>query len=363
MRDLKTTPWYVKTDSKIQGPFQPRELLQQASIGNLLGDSEISADPKGPWLLAETLPALEMDWQVCPENAAPLPRCHVMALRNWVEENTVQPYWDIVHLPTGERYDVVDALCSALLAQNHVLEARISQSQHAAAPDLSADLTPQDVRIQLDHAKKESAKWKRLYDDEIQRNESREQELRQDNETLRDWQRKASERIKALERRQATYDDTRLNANALEDFAGDRDLAQAYQELQLQTSHLLESLQLKSRQLDEAREQSKELKLELRLERQNAEEKVDRVSKLHEDTLDHLNRIEQAHFHLTRSYRELNDRLIQLRNQTDRKNEATKAAAPAPAAMPPPSPASSPAPAPSRPAQIKPGGPTKIKMT
>ena len=356
MSEQKMTQWYVKNDSGVLGPFHAQDLLQQACIGALVGEDELSANPKGPWLKAETLASLEMDWQVRPENADPLPRCHVLALRNWVEEEVVQPYWDILHLPTGERYDVVDALCSALLAQNHALEDRMTllsgKSENTVA-ESNVELSHQDIRIQMDHAKKEAAKWQRLYDDEIKRNESQEQELGQDNASLRDWQRKASERIKALERRQVTYDETRLNANALEDFAGDRDLAQAYQELQLQTSHLLESLQLKSRQLDEIREQAKELKLALRLERQQAEEKVDRVSQLHEDTLDQLNRIEQAHTHLTRSYRELNDRLIQSRNQMDRSPQAPKATAPvSPPAAPAPTPVAN-----------KPDGPVKIKMT
>lgn len=357
MRDPKLTQWYVKSGERALGPFQAQELLQQASRGELIGDNELSANPNGPWLRADSLAALEMDWQVCPENADPPPRCHVLALRNWVEEEKVQPYWDILHLPTGERYDVVDALCSALLAQNHVLEDRLSllsDRRPMEETDTGEPLSHQEIRLQMDQAKKEAAKWKRLYDDEIHRNESREQELRQDNAALRDWQRKASERIKALERRQVTYDESRLNADALEDFAGDRDLAQAYQELQLQTTHLLDSLQLKSRQLDEIREQAKELKLTLRLERQQSEEKVDRVSQLHEDTLDQLNRIEQAHTHLTRSYRELNDRLIQLRNQMERPSEPAKTATPAA------KPAAAPA---SRSAASKTESPVKIKMT
>ncbi|MDF3131181.1 hypothetical protein P0Y35_18370 [Kiritimatiellaeota bacterium B1221] len=357
MNNTPHSEWYVKAEDGALGPFSPQELIQQACMGQIVGTDELSAKTEGPWLTAESLEALELDWQVKPEEGDPLPRCHVLALRNWVEEEKVQPYWDITHLPSGEVYDVVDALCSALLAQNHLLEERLSTSAHPVSSD-HPSARGQDLQIELDHSKKEATKWQRLYEDEIKRNESREQELLQDNETLRAWQRKAAERIKALQRRQATLDESRQLPNASGPLSGDKDLASAYEELKLQMTHLLDSLQLKSRQLDEAREQNRELTLQIRSARKEAEEKVDRVSELHEDTLDQLNKLEQAHVHLSRSFRELNDRLIQLRNQnpsparTPVQTSAPKAeAAPKPAAAQTPPPPE------------KPGGPVKIKMT
>jgi len=340
------TNWFVKTEKEVLGPFTPFDLLQQACIGKLLGTSELSANPQGPWLKAETLDSLEMEWQVTPENGDPLPRCHVMALRTWVEDETVQPYWDILHIPSGESYDVVDALCSALLSQNRWLEERLASTPASEpAPD-TENLSTQELYIQMDSAKKQSTKWQRLYEEEVQRNESHEEMLLADNEKLRAWQRKAAERIKALERRQTTLDETRGNSGNLESFSGDHDLAMAYQELNLQLTHLLDSLDLKSRQLDESREQVRELKAELRQERHQAEEKVDRVSELHEDTLNHLNEIEQSHIQLTRSYRDLNDRLIQLRNQEPGTPAPQKTTPSAPKA------AETPKPTPSKPGKI-----------
>ncbi len=357
MNNASHSEWYIKSDDDALGPFSPQELIQQACIGKIVGSDELSAKPGGPWLKAESLDALELHWQISPEEGEPLPCCHVMALRNWVEDEKVQPYWDITHLPSGEVYDVVDALCSALLAQNHLLEDRLTAKASATSTE-EQPASGQNIRMELDHAKKEATKWQRLYEDEIKRNETREQELLQDNESLRAWQRKAAERIKAFERRQATLEESRQLANAVDTFSDDKDLASAYEELKLQMTHLLDSLQLKSRQLDEAREQARELKLQIRSARKEAEEKVDRVSALHEDTLDQLNQMEQAHVHLTRSFRELNDRLIHIRNQTPApapspaQAKASTADAdpkkPAPKAPPPPG---------------KPAGPGKIKMT
>jgi|GEM_PF-1308775 len=361
MSSETSTTWYVKSNESIHGPFSPQELIQQSCTGILVGDSELAANQEGPWLKAENLETLEMEWQVQPEGADPLPRCHALALRNWVEDEKVQPFWDILHIPSGETYDVVDALCSVLLAQNHLLEDRIStlsRQVHPLNPSSDTPQSQQEKLIQSDQAKKEASKWKGLYDDEIKRNEAREHDLLEQNEELRVWQRKASERIKALERRQVTYDETRQQAENLGDLSRDRDLSQAYQELHLQMTHLMDSLQLKSRQLDESREQAKEMKLQLRQERKIAEEKVDQVSQLHEDTLDQLNRMEQGHIQLTRSYRELNDRLIQLRNEIPKEEPAI--IKPIAAASKPSKKAStSSASAPDKPA----GGSVKIKMT
>lgn len=361
MSSETSTTWYVKSNESFRGPFSPQELIRQSCTGVLVGDSELSASQEGPWLKAENLETLEMEWQVQPEGTDPLPRCHALALRNWVEDEKVQPFWDILHVPSGETYDVVDALCSALLAQNHLLEDRVSALSQQAQPLNPSSDTPQNQQeklIQSDQAKKEASKWKGLYDDEIKRNETREHDLLEQNEELRAWQRKASERIKALERRQVTYDETRQQAENLGDLSGDRDLSQAYQELHLQMTHLMDSLQLKSRQLDESREQAKEMKLHLRQERKIAEEKVDQVSQLHEDTLDQLNLMEQGHIQLTRSYRELNDRLIQLRNEVPKEESAT--IKPIAAASKPSKKASkASASAPDKPA----GGTVKIKMT
>ncbi|WFB35603.1 hypothetical protein P3T73_15740 [Kiritimatiellota bacterium B12222] len=334
----KYTAWYLKSEDGSQGPFHPEDLIQMACVGSLLGDNEVSANAEGPWLKAEALSALELDWQVHPEEGDPLPRCHVMALRNWVENETIQPYWDVIHIPTGENYDVVDALCSALLAQNHLLEERIvsllNENDDEISP-VAEDANPQDIRVALDRSKKEATKWKRLYDDEIARNEHREQDLLHDNEELRAWQRKAAERIKALERRQVTIEESRVDTEILSKISGDKDLSRAYHELHLQMNNLLESLELKSRQLDESRAQVNDLKLQVRTERNKAEERVEKVSQLHEDTLDQLNRMEQGHIHLTRSFRDLNDRLIRLRNSIDRDPEASTPAAPTQAPVKP----------------------------
>jgi hypothetical protein len=358
METEKQSYWFVQSASGTLGPYSVGELTQQACTGKLNGNHKISMDEEGPWMNADTLEVLEMDWQVQPDEGPPLPRCHALALRESVENKSIQPYWKIVHAPSGEDYDVVAALCSALLTQNRLLEDHILVMTHPPT-DAEETQNPMQQRISLDRAQKDAKKWKSLYQDEISRNENQERKLRDEIEELRAWQRKASERIKALERRRVQEKEEGLVTELPDGFSGDRELAGAYQELRVQMTHLLDSLELKSRQLDDSRGLLKEMTFQLRKERQQAREQVEKVSELHEDTLDQLNQLEQAHIHLTRSYRDLNDRTIRLRNQLDRdlpSQKHAKAPENAPASPGP----EDPPPAP----ETNPGKkPVKLKMT
>ncbi|MEX2605890.1 MAG: hypothetical protein WD708_00960 [Kiritimatiellia bacterium] len=368
MESEHQSQWFVQSASGNRGPFSLTELMQQACTGKLNGNTKVSMDHgAGPWMKAETLEALELDWQVQPEEGPPLPRCHALALREGVENESIQPYWTILHLPSGETYDVVDALCSALLTQNRLLEEHIhAGSKPGTSPsDAEGEPDPMQQRISLDQAKKEAAKWQSLYQDEITRNEQQERKLREDVEELRAWQRNAAERIKAMDRRRIQEKEDGLSMSLPDGFSGDQDLARAYQELRVQLTHLLDSLELKSRQLDESRAQMKELTFQLRKERQQAQEQVEYVSQLHEDTLDQLNQLEQAHIHLTRSYRDLNDRTIRMRNEM--KEEPRPPRPPAPASSPSPEktdkPPASPPPPASDKGNKKEKGTVKLKMT
>lgn len=125
---------YLQTDTGPEGPYSLADLKKRACHGVLVGTSLLSESAEGPWEPASGMPELELEWVVVPENGTPFPPCHALALRDWVQSGEVQPYWTIQHLPTGESYDVVDTLCSALLTQNKVLEVQVQ----AFAPALEA---------------------------------------------------------------------------------------------------------------------------------------------------------------------------------------------------------------------------------
>lgn len=317
--------YFLKSTDGIQGPVHVETLRHRAMIGDLNGDTLIASSEEGPWIAASKLSELELDWRVQDEEGRDRPLTHILALRGQVESGDVQPFWDIIHEPSGEDYQVVDALCSALLAQNKVLESKVLEN-NLQSPTPSSESVPseapqdeQDLRslhVARDEALHESAKLKRLYEDEVARNRDREQSLQQQVEELRTWQRKGSDKIRALERRGEQLEELlRVPGNESKDAGNDRDLTTAYHELQLQLELLMDSLHLRSGQLEDERERNNELALQLNVERTTHQEELEEKKALQSETLDQLSKLEQGHTDLIRAYRELHDRFLQVRNQ------------------------------------------------
>jgi predicted nucleic acid-binding Zn-ribbon protein len=339
----ESTPTYYLRFSESEEPAGPAHLStlkHRAALGEIDGTTLIAKSAEGPWATADHLKALELDWKIEDKDGNAFPVCHVLALRGKVERGEVQPFWEIFHLPSGEDYQVVDALCSALLEQNRLLEARLQGDLPGVLPTTEEgedDADPRELRIRRDQAMREAAKWKRLYDDEISRNRDREEELLRQIEELRAWQRKAAERIKALERRRGQLEELMKKAPSITGGNEDRDLSRAYQELQLQLEHLIDSLHLRARELEVARDENRELSLRFSQTRADLEASLESQREIHADTLEQLSKLEQAHTDLIREYRGLNHRFVQLRNRksTPPGDAATKASdAPAPAAPP-----------------------------
>ncbi len=309
----------------MEGPYPLDTLRHRAILNRLNGDHQLATSREGPWIAADKLTDLELDWRVVDEEGGSRPLCHILALRSQVESGEVQPFWEIFHAPSGEDYQVVDALCSALLSQNRVLESKLQQLETAEEHPVPLSLSDtggesdRDLRLSRDEALHESAKWKRLYEDEVGRNRDREQSLIQQVEELRVWQRKGSDKIRSLERRGEQLEELLRvpgEGSTVED--ADRDLTTAYHELHLQLEHLMDSIHLRAGQLEEERERNRELSLQLNLERTAHHEALEEQHALQAETLDQLSKLEQGHTDLIRAYRELHDRFLHLRNQKER---------------------------------------------
>ncbi len=329
--------WFVLIDGERHGPLSLHVLQSWAATGALNGEADVSETPEGPWRSASSLPELELDWQVIDASGNTYYPCHILALRGEVEDGSVDPFWQVRNLATDETYQVVDALCSALLIQTRLLEEKLAALRSGESPIVPGEETPA-IQLLREHDlfERDATKWKRLYDGEVERNQSREIELQQQIEELRGWQRKATERIKALERRRTQLEEIvlspRKDAAAL---SGDPDLKNAYGELKVQMDRLLESLDLRTRQCEEARAQSHDLDLRLRKEREEVALQRERELASQEETLRHLSRLEQAHGDLTRSYRNLNDKMVRLRSQiAEPERGPLHRQSPAPAAAP-----------------------------
>jgi hypothetical protein len=324
--------WYAKVQDHVYGPIPFGTLQHWAAQGSITAEAMVSKTAEGPWLPAGELDGLDLHWQLMQPDGQPYFPCHILALRQEMAEGHIGLDWQVIYLPTGEAFQLVDAMCSALLDQNRILEQRLEdavQNISDLQTGVAAEPPPPAVDGKVSHDQwqailrdrdqqdREATKWRRFYDDEVSRNQAREAELQQQTDELRAWQRRASERIKALERRRAQLEGLLL-APAADDVEGnDRDLRSAYQELRQQMDRLVESLDLRTRQWEAAREDLRDVEARVRLERGSLEESVARERDLAQQTQQQLTRLEQSHSDLTRSYRELNDRLIRLRHQLE----------------------------------------------
>lgn len=311
------TIFFARAEDKTHGPVELATLQHWAASGGITAWTEVGPSAEGPWTPAAEMDALEMHWQVTDEDGEKFHPCHVLALRGEVESGNIQPYWDVVHLPTGETWQVVDALCSALLEHNKMLEQRLARYAVPTPGETGGDGDWTSLMRELDQQKQASEKWKRLYEDELERNQTREKELQDQTEELRAWQRKAAERIKTLERRRTQLEQVNALPEAEETRGEDRDLRGAYQELRMQMDHFVQSLELRNQQLEASREALRTVEDTLRAERrQRADEReTERAQRTETEAL--LTRLEQAHIDLTRSYRELNERMIRMRNEME----------------------------------------------
>lgn len=335
-----TNAWYARIDEEQFGPVALTTLQHWASTGSLHGGSEIATSPDGPWQSAAELPELQMEWQILHPEGDPYELCHILALRTEMESGEVEPNWEVVHVPTGESYPAVNALCSALISQNHILEKQLVENfvrirdletvgaAKPATEEAETSAPSENWSEQMkerDQFAREAAKWKQLYEETRETMEAREIAWEAERDELKEWGRKSAERIRALERRRSQLEEMQSVVSSRTATGGDPDLREAYQELRLQLDHLMESLDLRNRQLESVQIRLTESEEELRLERSRRTEEREREQALREEALAQLNRIEEAHRDLTRSYRDLNERMIRLRNQME---------APAPVAAP-----------------------------
>jgi len=367
--------WFIFQDDRTYGPVNLHTLQHWAAHGNLSAEAKLGPASEGPWSPARDLAELELHWQVIDDSGASYHPCHILALRGEVENGNIQPFWKVVHLPSGEEYTLVDALCSALLDQNRILEeqlialfAKVRNLETVGAEPAAAPKTGEMPKNQedwsllmreRDRCSKEADKWKRFYEDEMARNQTRETELAVQLEDLRDQLRKSTERVKSLERRRGQLEELMVNTPAPAQ-EGDRDLRQAYQELRMQLEQLLEALSLKDRELEAAAARLHQTEEQLKSEQARHQNERQREQELQKGVRDHLTRIEQAHRDLIRSYRDLNERMIRLRNQMEAPSlvSLNRGLAPTAASVLPPPPNSD-APTTTAPAP----GRVKIKLT
>lgn len=370
--------WYTRIDGELFGPVQLTTLQHWASKGSLHGGCDVGTSSEGPWQSAAGIPALQMEWQIIPPNGDEYELCHILSLRAEMENGDMGADWEVLHVPSGERFPAAQALCSALIAQNHILEKQLVQNfarireletpgHDQATTELAETSEPSqhwgEHMKERDQFARDAAKWKRLYEEAQETLQSRETAWESEKEDLKAWGRQSAERIRSLERRRNQLEEMQTLVGERAASGGDPDLRQAYQELRLQLDHLMESLDLRNRQLESIQIRLSETEEELALERSRRTEEREREKILREEAVAQLSRMEEAHRDLTRSYRDLNERMIRLRNQMEASGPALRTTSPGEPGILSAKIEAKPLPPPDGQSNPPPAGKVKIKLT
>lgn len=213
--------------------------------------------------------------------------------------------------------------------RNQIKALELRQQQSSDVPESYRELA-----TNADNLQREVAKWKKLYEEERDGTRKREETLQQRIEELRANESAARAQLEEVNRRlrhtQRSYD---MVARAGEEAEGGRESVTAMQISVLMDSHnelsqsydtLFTQLEAKAEELEGLMTERKEIESRAAERVQGMEATLKREQEEADRARRQLAEMQQSHFQLVKSYREMNDRFIRIRQELDR------SAAPAP---------------------------------
>lgn len=340
--------WYIqKPDEGVFGPVDLPTLQYWAAEGRIAPEDQISQDQEA-WIPAPERADLHMDWFLMLNESEHYGPVHIMALRHMIESGELDPHTPIAHRSRNERHEAGTALLTLLLGHQGRLHedlelatTRLAQLEQEKAEALLAPAEPEyddsapgdwkELSNRRDRLEKEVQRWKNLFEIEQQRAQ---EAATQYNEDMRETNREAVDATARIEklRMDLKQADQQLAAVNRAAESGDPEAQEA-----VQRASMMEAYHELSRNYDtlvaQLRDKTSELQ-QVHSERSTVEQRADeRIRHMEEqlrreqDEADQARRrlaeIEEAHLQLVRSYRDMNDRYIRLR-QTQ----------PAPASLP-----------------------------
>ena len=303
-------------------------------------DDHVSID-RETWKEAPGIRELSMNWMVNTTDGDLYGPIHLLALRDMLREGFADVNSVVVHRSTGEKQEVSKALLPMLLKQNdnlidqvsrlhaqvRELERLTNEQQHQLmrqGPEYQSESDPlmrewKQAAQGKDAYEKEARKWKKLYEEERHSHQRIEDELNARIEELRENLRESesSREQEAFNRKQMERRVEKMVSENPGNDGGDpaysSSLAESYQNLSADYDALLKQFSEKSEELNsviENRDESEKLNSERM-------KKMDDVLQRERREADKLRRrlaeLEQAHMQVVRSYREMNDRFIRMR--------------------------------------------------
>ncbi len=279
--------WYLqKSDKTIYGPVDLATLCGWAASGRIMPDDEVSSDKK-TWQAAPALADLKMVWLIDLGEGERFGPVHQLALADLVRDGSAPVDQPVIHATDGTTCTLAEAVLPALLKQPAPL-APAPIPEPVAAPEPP----PPPPAVE---------------DPELPR--------------LRSLLSEAEARLRELELARRAPAELQV-ANQTVDAAT---LLDTYRELSHNYDNLLDQLNGKAAELAQTLAAHAAIKKDLENQLAQAREAGQRYQRDAEIARQKMNEVEQTHLEVVRSYRDLNERYIRLRQQ-----QADSASAPAP---------------------------------
>ncbi len=355
--------WYLrKSDGAEYGPAAIESLRQWAEDGRIAPEDHLSRD-RTNWQPAPSVAGLEMQYEIVLENGDRYGPLHILALRELVEDGSIDTATPIRHADTGEVKKAGERLLAVTTAKNEQFQARIAElTAHnanllarteeladknaileARTEELTQQLAALEERlsksppepppkvkekpgtstvISRDPSFKDAQKWKALFETEhAQRLEvedklgAESKELRQQLHEAQSSRDRLSYRVNQLEKSLQEMQAT-LDGEGVVDAAPSAAVIESYQHLSDNYDTLLEQLREKTEEVDRLRDTRNEVEEEAATRIRQMEERLQREREEADTARHRLAELESTHMQIIRSFRDLNDRYIRLRQQT-----------------------------------------------
>jgi hypothetical protein len=309
------TGWYLKKESgEIYGPVAMNELALWAVDGRVDPSDAISPDGQS-WTPAPDNPALEMCWMVEVEPGTFYGPAHAGAFADLMRTGDLPGASRVRHARTGEETTLI------LLAARHEAVAAAAARVSQAEPDSSPAAAPpertvswQNIAHEKDRFEREAGKWKALYEEERARGMNMERRLE---ETIRAGEKDRIERDSAIDHAAREIEALHRQIQTARD--GDAGpaggLAATHADLCRTYDTLASEMTRKNEELESARAQEMETRRVYEERLRLAEQQLQAERAATDGMRKRLGEVEHAHAEVVRSFRDLNDRYIRLREQ------------------------------------------------
>lgn len=289
--------WYLrKADKTIYGPVDADVLRRWAADGRVLPDDEVSTDQQA-WRPAPELAELEMDWLVTLAGEQRVGPLHALAFAELLREGAVSAQNIATHRQSGQALPLGELLLPLLNERCAALQQAYEDALQKATGDADAEKV---VRTDADV-------------------EAIRQRAQEDVRAMQLKLEAAEARVRQLETAPPPVRTDVLPADALRE---------SHQELSRNYERILVQLRIREEELKHALDARAQAERSVAEQLAPLQERAARAESEAADARRELAELEQTHQDIVRAYRELNDRYIRLRQQTE------AAAAPAPASAP-----------------------------